>query len=471
MDHSQLVFNVHVLKLAMWKADDDFLNEMRGTVEDHFHSLAPWAQEECEMVLTLLDYRARRERFVLLGLSCERIDRAIRDWCVLPEPEGDRSVLDCQYFLSLRGQRLLDELPDYTADVSYVLVPWDRIVTDVLERVGEPEPQDQATLAGYAREFMIRILRRKQRTSGHYLGLGLVFVALALLLVTLVTSGSFAVRLCCRLFGEGRFLSSFLDGLLAAGTLLGGFCASVIVFLIGRRKAALDYGMARREVLKLIRVAPLPVDQLATIIEEREDEKSKGSDVQNSIFAAIVRPCGCDRPAKIEFCTSEPGCALAAEPDVCVFHSVPIIEPGVPRVPKPAGPSCHWLSSKSACCQPSAGFRVVYRQTNASSSAVGSTVTNTGGLGIGAKSLAFVLSRPAYLAHTAWSYSICRNTPPTTGRAVKPTFLAVFVWYQSVIGERSGVSFKNRNTGSTKASKSARSWVKVAVHRIQSSFV
>ena len=31
---------------------------------------------------------------------------------------------------------------------------------------------------------------------------------------------------------------------------------------------------------------------------------------------------------------------------------------------------------------------------------------------------------------------------------VKPTFLAVLVWYQSVIGERSGVSFKNRKTGS-----------------------
>ena len=330
MDHSQLVFNVHVLKLAMWKADDDFLNEMRGTVEDHFHSLAPWAQEECEMVLTLLDYRARRERFVLLGPSCERIDRAIRDWCLLPEPEGDRSVLDCQYFLSLRGQRLLDELPDYTADLSYVLVPWDRIVTDVLERVGEPEPQDQAMLAGYAREFMIRILRRKQRTSGHYLGLGLVFVALALLLVTLVTSGSFAVRLCCRLFGEGRFLSSFLDGLLAAGTLLGGFCASVVVFLIGRRKASLDYGMARREVIKLIRVAPLPVDQLATIVEEREDEKY--GDDQTIDDTQKITP-RMRRDAAIELFSQAQRCLHAADPEPVVQAVAMDADPKAPSRP------------------------------------------------------------------------------------------------------------------------------------------
>ena len=60
---------------------------------------------------------------------------------------------------------------------------------------------------------------------------------------------------------------------------------------------------------------------------------------------------------------------------------------------------------------------------------------------------------------------------PTTGRAVKPRLRALSVKYQSVIGERSGVSLRNRYTGFTRASKSSRFCVSVAVQRIQSSFV
>ena len=60
---------------------------------------------------------------------------------------------------------------------------------------------------------------------------------------------------------------------------------------------------------------------------------------------------------------------------------------------------------------------------------------------------------------------------PLSKQYVKPTFRADLVSYQSVIGERSGVAFRKAATGSTSASKSARSPVSVAVQVIQSSFV
>jgi hypothetical protein len=75
------------------------------------------------------------------------------------------------------------------------------------------------------------------------------------------------------------------------------------------------------------------------------------------------------------------------------------------------------------------------------------------------------------LAHRSGSYSRRRNTPPTTDLAWNPVLVASWVQYQSDIGTRFGVVFKNSNTGAISASKSVREPVSVAVHVIQSSFV
>jgi para-nitrobenzyl esterase len=69
------------------------------------------------------------------------------------------------------------------------------------------------------------------------------------------------------------------------------------------------------------------------------------------------------------------------------------------------------------------------------------------------------------------SASSLMKTPPTTERAWKPRCLPSSVQYQSVIGTRDGDSSRNRNTGSTSASKSARDPASVAVQTIQSSLV
>src|ERR1051326_764921 len=91
--------------------------------------------------------------------------------------------------------------------------------------------------------------------------------------------------------------------------------------------------------------------------------------------------------------------------------------------------------------------------------------------GKGAQLDDLVSSCLAHFFHVPRSYNISRNTPPTTERAWKPDFFAVFVLNQSVIGTRSGVSFRKLITGETKASKSFRSCVNVAVQSVQSNFV
>ena len=305
VDHSQLVFYIHVLKLALWKADDDFLSEIQDTIEDHYHSLDSWAQEEYEAFTELLDYKTRREQFIQLGPCCERIDRAIRDWCLLPETEGDLSVLDCQYFLSMQGQRLLDEFPDYKDDFSHVIRPWDRIVTDVLDRLGDPAAPDESSLAQYARDFMIRITRRNERTFRYYRWIAIAFVALTMFVLTLVTSGAYAVRSCMKLFAEGQYLGAFWDGLICVATLLGGFVAALAVFCFGRKFSIPQYDSMRGELIKLIRVAPLRIEQIAAIIEAQEDEKfgdNESIDDTDEIAERLQRDAGLELFSLAQLC-------------------------------------------------------------------------------------------------------------------------------------------------------------------------
>jgi len=285
IDVTQLVFYVHILKQALWKADDEFLQHLQQTVEDHYDLLDPWVQGEFELIDSLIVYRERRDEFTSCGPCCRRIDRAIQDWCLLDETEGDRSVLGCQYYLSMRGKRILDELPDCEADFTWVLIPWELIVDDVLDRLGEPDPPPESSLEEHARDFMIRCMRRRERSPQYNRGLMIAITGFALLVVILVTSGAFVVRMFWKLLAAGQFLGALFDLLLAAATLVGGLIASLVAFVISYRTTRLRYETIRRELIKLIRVAPVPIGQLATIIEECEDEEYGDGD---SIASADV---------------------------------------------------------------------------------------------------------------------------------------------------------------------------------------
>lgn len=273
IDVTQLVFYVHILKQALWKADDEFLQHLQQIVEDHYDLLDPWVQGEFELIDSLIAYRERRDEFTSCGPCCRRIDRAIQDWCLLDETEGDRSVLGCQYYLSMRGKRILDELPDWEADFTWVLIPWEQIVDDVLDRMGEPDPPPESSLEEYARDFMIRSMRRRERSPQYNRGLMVATAGFALLVITVVSSGAFVVRMFWKLLAAGHFLGALFDLLLAAATLIGGLIVSLVAFVISYRTTRLRYETIRHELIKLIRVAPVPLGQLATIIEEREDEE------------------------------------------------------------------------------------------------------------------------------------------------------------------------------------------------------
>jgi hypothetical protein len=312
-----LVFYVHILRFVMWKADDKFLGELRATVEDHYFSMGKWAQKEYDLLAVLCEYRDRRAEFVKLGPCCERVDRAIRDWCVLPETDGDRSVLDCQYFISRGGRRLVDELRCPTKAYSYVLMPWEHIVADVLDRLDKPTLPESHAVARHSRDFLIRAQRRNERTARHYYGLLLALAALSMLILTLAVSCAFGVRMCWSLF-SGEYLAAVLDGGLTATALIGGLAASLTVFALAILAKLPRYEAMRGDLINLFRVAPLPVDQLAVIVAAQEGKRHDDMTIDDAKKIATRM----QSDAAMEFFSRAQICLSAADPEPVVEAAV-----------------------------------------------------------------------------------------------------------------------------------------------------
>lgn len=338
MGHWQLVFYVHVLIPAAWKADDEFMNELWTAVEDHYHTVQTWVEDEYETVSMLLDYRAQREAFVARGPACGRIDQAIRDWCLLPETQSDARVLDCLYFLSQRGQRLLEEFPDPQERMREVLLLWERIATDVLKRQEEPPPLEPEAVARHSREFMIRVHRRNSRTRPFYQGLMLVVASIGIVVMAFVIAVSLLIRLCWKLIEGGQVLSALLDGVLSAIVLIGGFVAAAVAFVIGGRLRRVRYEAIRGELIKLLRVVPLAVDDLAVALAERENE-TFGEDNDDTINDTEVLARGLHKdPAMALFALAQLSLHTTMPEPVAEDLLVEVVEAVEERVVPPSRP-------------------------------------------------------------------------------------------------------------------------------------
>ncbi len=134
VDHMP-VFYLHILKTAIWKADEDWINATFSFIDENYDRLPYWIEEELEFLYQLREYREQRTDFLEGGPVRILIDQTIFDYCTKNEQAADQSFLECQYKLASLEEELLREFEVPAAKFDSILLLWEKIAESVYDRI------------------------------------------------------------------------------------------------------------------------------------------------------------------------------------------------------------------------------------------------------------------------------------------------------------------------------------------------
>jgi hypothetical protein len=264
-DDTQASFYLHILKPAIWKADREWLVEKSEFLEENYQSLLKWEweQEEFEIVHRLIEYKKLRNQFIDRGKVARAIDKAIQVWCLDSGPEVDGKIVECQYLIAENPGYLLAEF-NPKEPLPELIVPWDYIVQDVRSRIGDTV-YDTAKTDQHVFEFMVRVERRGNRGVRHGAGILTTMSAVGIALAGLSIAITFLIKLGVQVL-RGEILWGMLNFVWAALVIGISAPVAVIMFKIGSKMVELPYDVARKELLKLLRVVPVSTDELEDLL-------------------------------------------------------------------------------------------------------------------------------------------------------------------------------------------------------------
>ena len=163
--HNRLTFYLHILKSALWKADNAWIQDVFVLLEENYEDIPEHLEYDFDLLDQLRSYKEQSSAFVQGNPLRERLHRVIRDFCTQDEEEADRRFLECQVQLVAEGQELLDAFPSGMEDCAAFWSAWLMIADDVGERMGEPhggvEPAD---LQQRVHEAMKRAEKRSDKS-------------------------------------------------------------------------------------------------------------------------------------------------------------------------------------------------------------------------------------------------------------------------------------------------------------------
>lgn len=107
----RVVFYLHMLQLALWKEDSDWIQSKFDFIEEHFGEIPPHAESDFEVLTMTREYLSVRKQFTANGPECKKLDRLMEDFFCADPVESDREFLEHQFSLSSDYQPLIKELP------------------------------------------------------------------------------------------------------------------------------------------------------------------------------------------------------------------------------------------------------------------------------------------------------------------------------------------------------------------------
>jgi hypothetical protein len=186
----KLTFYVHILRRALWLADDAWINAAFTMLEEHGSEVAGSLEYDFEFLNFLRTYREERKTFLNGTAGREMIDQAMQDYCLKSDYEADRAVLECQLALATESGWLRQAFPISTDNFPAWWTLWNWITADVFDRVGDAESDFNPELLF---QQLRQVLRRcEQVTDKSWLGwawslLGIVYLfAFAVIVTTLI---------------------------------------------------------------------------------------------------------------------------------------------------------------------------------------------------------------------------------------------------------------------------------------------
>lgn len=153
----KLAFYVHILRRALWLADDAWINAAFTMLDEHAAELAGALEYDFEFLMFLRTYREERKTFLNGTVGREMIDSAMRDYCLKSDYEADRAVLECQLELATDPASLRQAFPNTDASFPAWWTLWNWITADVADRMAENDSEvDPETLFQQLRKVLRR---------------------------------------------------------------------------------------------------------------------------------------------------------------------------------------------------------------------------------------------------------------------------------------------------------------------------
>ena len=141
---NRLTFYLSLLRISIWKADPQWVQQIFQFVDENGLELGPYAEFELEFVNFLMGYRKVHQHIIGKDNTRREIHEAIVAWCDQPDSESDPKILSLIHRLANNGQLLLNAFPVHQPFIdSREIEPteslffiWQSVCEDVAERNG-----------------------------------------------------------------------------------------------------------------------------------------------------------------------------------------------------------------------------------------------------------------------------------------------------------------------------------------------
>ncbi len=138
----QIAFYTRILKQAIWKADEQWLNDTFSKITSGATNIPPELEMDIDMLEMMREYFGQYNALIQGNPIRKRIHNCIEQFFSADELDADRAVIECQYFLADDASAVLSAFPAESEDTLPMFVLWSWVSDEVAQRHAlVPKPQ------------------------------------------------------------------------------------------------------------------------------------------------------------------------------------------------------------------------------------------------------------------------------------------------------------------------------------------